>query len=708
MPPRLRCASLLIVSALLSSATALGSDDLLARCTRGELEACRALAEAHASGKGAERDLQRADSLLAFACEREDAAACHRLAELRTRALAGHSLCEVGTERPPANTGPVRFSFLYRCERAQKRDAQNLIERACRLGREEACPRGLRPPAPEARRTEANPTTAKPPAEEVVTPGNAAPAPVKQGSLLVTVLEAGKPVRGAQVTLEAHPERIPGEAITKRTDTRGVARFTGPEGKLFAVWARAPGRMGSGGLVAPKAKSAAEATVTLEPTAQLRGRVTGAAETSKVSVSLRDGLGRTLSTVSADEQGRFVLDEVTGGHQSFEVIARSPDGRVGLTDTQTRGPGTVEVTVGLDEGGALLRLVNERGQPLVGAKVLQGNQPLATDSRGEVVVRHAWGHVDRLYFDASHMGAWKRFELPLPKSPAPVTATIPMGRIAMHLAPPSANDTHELTIVRPPDVALGVRDGDEYVFSGLTSGTYSVMLTRGPPGERNRLFTSVTLGPDEQRVLSLSDFAPGATLEGRVVDSVHGLARAGLELRTQCGASTSEGRKDCSTRTLPDGTFRLTNLEPGDHLLEFVGKGFAPMWRLVEARPGTSRLGDLEISPIRAFTLDGSPTPGAEPGLDLRWPGFSSEPSPRGLLVTGTHREDAPVQKGDLILTCNGAPLGNAGALAFLAALELRGPARCEVLRGKKQQSFELPPRPDKGRGPSWWRGGAQ
>jgi len=169
--------------------------------------------------------------------------------------------------------------------------------------------------------------------------------------------------------------------------------------------------------------------------------------------------------------------------------------------------------------------------------------------------------------------------------------------------------------------------GGNFVFEGLTAGTYS--LTAIKPGYLNRplirrqpgMYSMAEVGPDTHPAQVALD--PNATILGRVTDS-DGMPVSGLPV--QCFRSeVLEGRKlwqpAGSASTDEDGEYRVSDLAAGTYLVVF-GPGGSSLEAMVKAKkadawyaasyfpaPADSKYSGIQITAGQHITVDRNVTP---------------------------------------------------------------------------------------------------
>jgi len=213
--------------------------------------------------------------------------------------------------------------------------------------------------------------------------------------------------------------------------------------------------------------------------------------------------------------------------------------------------------------------------------------------------------------------------------PAPGTASL-IGTVSVAAGeePPGSFEVSLLRAVAPPQVAMPEtkRFGDgggTFGWDDLAPGRYSLFVKA--PGWAVHRVQGLDLLADTAREVDVR-LARGGTIIGYVVDRESGAAIAGAlvvserELPMQVIPSKAEELPEAArafTFTRADGSFELTEMSSGTHLLRAGGTRFAPSWTdsspvtagettdgvILELGPGGGVTGRVEYP-------DGRPRPG--------------------------------------------------------------------------------------------------
>jgi protocatechuate 3,4-dioxygenase beta subunit len=452
---------------------------------------------------------------------------------------------------------------------------------------------------------------------------------------VVSVVD-GRPLAGARGELALTTSVGGGGRLDAVAGDDGVLRFPVAELGNFQVTAEASGHAPATRVLTWNQRAGVvwTSTVALEPGVVVTGQVVDAAGAPVADARVRARPAPRRHTqqayrprppeplqpaVRTDDDGRFRFAVPTG--QALILEASHPAHVVGHSDALTP-TADVDVTIALTSGRVVRgRVVDERGQPVAGARVTDG-PPLPeadhvayTDDDGGFSLTGIAARRRQLVLFAEHDGARARpvlVEL-AELGDAPVELVLELrlgldGAVVDHRGAPVADAVVTFQRRLPDDyrpAPTGARtvleaaihgetrtDGDgRFTVSGLAPGDYQLLAraSAAPSGRAAPPLMAQTTVPAGATAVHLALPAP-TVIRGQLVANDGAPLLAGEVELAHFGGPVAAGS---------DGRFELTGIDPGPgaYQLRVRADGAVPREVAVEVRPGeVADLGTIALS----------------------------------------------------------------------------------------------------------------
>lgn len=346
--------------------------------------------------------------------------------------------------------------------------------------------------------------------------------------------------------------------------------------------------------------------------------------------------GAVLRRAKCDRAGSFVLEGLSVGHAVVELNARGYAPERAHVPVASFGG---EVSLRLDAPGRLIGTVTADGEPVSGAVVrdLRDGARAVSDVRGEFRLDGlAAGRVDLEARAARHAPARVEAEVRLREEAGIRIALTPGGELEVLVQGPGSEARPFATV----SAYLVLADGSIALLpttSAITGSTgrarlvnlgaeRPVVLFVRASGHAPARSNPIQVTPELASAGVALTLGAGGLVEGTVTDAAGALVTGAAIIAIASPDHDDDrgriGFASWTTRTADDGTFRLSNIPSGHHVLVARRGGDRAMSAPLAVRDG-ARIGGVvlalaPVSPLRGRVIDASGRPIADAVVTFR------------------------------------------------------------------------------------------